>query len=156
MNGKGQVFLLKRLFFNKYWVKFLELFVGIVLIYAGISKLSDIFEFSLIVAKYGILPDFLISFFSVIVPFLEIFTGLFLLIGIFKKGAVFLQFLLFSIFLFAVVFVFLKGLRFECGCFEIFGKEAETGVFMVIRNLFLLFIGLNILLFNFKNAYTKT
>ncbi len=141
---------MKKFLFSKIWIMILRIFLGILFIYSGVFKIKDIFEFSLIVAKYGIIPEKFVNFFSIILPFFEIFSGFFLLSGIFLKGASFMILSMLISFTFAVFYVILKGFHFECGCFEIFGKDMETGILLIIRNFILILFSLNIFIFSIK------
>lgn len=141
---------MKKFLFNKIWIRVLQIFLGILFIYSGILKILNLFEFSLTVAKYGILPEKLINLFSTILPFFELVSGFFLLSGFFIQGAsLIISFLLF-IFIVAVSYVISKGLSFECGCFEILGKEPKTGILLILRNIILMALSLNVFVFKLK------
>jgi len=142
---------MKKFLFNKVWIRILQIFLGILFIYSGILKILNLFEFSLTVAKYGILPEKLINLFSTLLPFFELISGFFLLSGFFIQGASLIISFMLSIFTIAIIFVISKGASFECGCFEIFGKEPKTGIFLVIRNFFLLAFSLNVFFYGIKN-----
>ena len=139
LNGKKGGFKLKKIF-----IRMISVLIGILFLYSGILKILNPFEFSLTVAKYGILPEKFINIFSIIIPFLEIFSGFFLLIGVFIRGSSFTISLLLLIFTIAIFYVTIKGYSFECGCFEIMGKESKTGILLIIRNLILLFLSFSI------------
>ncbi len=150
---------MKRFLFNKIWVRILQIFLGILFIYSGVLKILNPFEFSLTVAKYGILPEKLINLFSIILPFFEIVSGFSLLSGFFIQGASFIISFLLFVFIIAVIYVISKGFSFECGCFEILGKEPKTGIFLILRNIILLALSLNVFVFKVKKrhntGYTK-
>ncbi|MEO0254430.1 MAG: MauE/DoxX family redox-associated membrane protein [candidate division WOR-3 bacterium] len=138
MNGIKRVIPLNR-FFNKKTILFLiEVILGVLFIYSGYTKLINIFEFSLTVAKYGILPLKIINLFSLTLPFIEIFSGFFLISGFLREGAYFSLIFLIFIFTLAIIYVIIKGKVFECGCFEIFGGEPKTGFISLLRNLIIL------------------
>lgn len=146
MNGIKKDFPLNS-FNNKVLLFSVELFLGFLFIYSGYTKLNNIFEFALTVAKYGILPLKIINLFSLILPFMEIFSGFFLTIGFLRKGAYYTLIFLIFIFSLAIVFAIIKGKIFECGCFEILGRGFKTGYFALLRNtiIFLLLLwGLNL------------
>jgi uncharacterized membrane protein YphA (DoxX/SURF4 family) len=137
LNGKKEGFLVKKIFIRAVCV-----LMGILFLYSGILKILNPFEFSLIVAKYGILPEKFINIFSTLLPFLEIFSGFFLLGGFFLRGSLILISFLLLIFTIAISYTLIRGYSFECGCFEIIGKETKTGILLIIRNLILLFLSL--------------
>ena len=142
LNGKKEDFPVKKIF-----IRTICVLIGILFLYSGILKILNPVEFSLTVAKYGILPEKFINIFSVILPFLEIFSGFFLLTGFFIRGSSLTISLLLLIFTIAIFYVTIKGYSFECGCFEIFGKETKTSILLIIRNLILLFLSLSIFIF---------
>lgn len=150
LNGKKEGFPVKKVISNKIFIKILQIFLGILFLYSGIFKILNIFEFSLTCAKYGILPERFVNLFSLIIPFFEIFSGFFLLIGIFIKGASFIISFMLFIFTIAIFYVVLKGSHFECGCFEIFGKEPETNILLILRNIFLMLLSINLFIFSNK------
>jgi len=140
-NGKKRGFLVKKIF-----IRIFSVLIGILFLYSGILKILNPVEFSLTVAKYGILPEKLINIFSVILPFIEAFSGFFLISGIFIKGSSLTISLLLLIFTIAISYVTIRGFSFECGCFEIIG-ETKTGILLIIRNLILLFLSFSIFIF---------
>ncbi|MEN3043772.1 MAG: MauE/DoxX family redox-associated membrane protein [Candidatus Hydrothermales bacterium] len=137
MTGKERIIPLREIFkkHNLYLLILLEIFLGLLFVYSGYIKLKNIHEFALTVAKYGILPSYFINLFSLTVPFLELFSGIFLIFGILKKGAYLVLIKLIFIFTLAITYAFVSGRIFECGCFEIFGKEEEIGIYSIFRNL---------------------
>ncbi len=143
---------MKRIVFNKNFVIISEILIGFLFIYSGYSKIENIFDFSLTVAKYGLLPSKIITLFSLIIPFFEIIAGFFLISGFLKEGAYSVLLFLLLMFTTAVVTAYLRGLNFECGCFEIFGKEPKTGILLFIRNILLILILTNGFVFRLKKT----
>jgi uncharacterized membrane protein YphA (DoxX/SURF4 family) len=114
-----------------------RMILGIVFIYASIDKILNPGQFAEIIHNYQILPDLLINPTAIILPWLELIMGAFLLIGIWLPGAVFLTNLLLAIFLGAMVFNLARGLDIHCGCFSTtvdLGDAAAPMVWYVIRD----------------------
>ncbi|MEN3045764.1 MAG: MauE/DoxX family redox-associated membrane protein [Candidatus Hydrothermales bacterium] len=136
---------------NLYIVILIEILLGLLFIYSGYTKIKNIHEFAFTVAKYGILPLNFINLFSLVMPFLELFSGFFLIFGILKRGAYLVLIKLIFIFTLAIIYVFIRGKTFECGCFEIFGREEKIGIFSILRNLIIFSLLLYGLIFRKKD-----
>ena len=59
--------------------------LGYVFIYASIGKIINPFDFSIAIQNYRILPDSLTNFMAIILPWMELYCGLFLILGIFSR-----------------------------------------------------------------------
>lgn len=96
--------------------------LGAVFVYAGVVKLMDPEGFALVIARYGMAPDFLVPVAALGLPALEVAAGAGLLLDL--KGS--LSAILAMLVLFAVVLWFgaLQGLDIDCGCFSS-GELAE-------------------------------
>ena len=72
---------------NKYLQILLRLVLGGLFIYASYDKIINPAEFAKAVKNYDMLPIALVNIPAIILPYLEFFTGLFLVIGIWKRGS---------------------------------------------------------------------
>lgn len=95
-----------------------RLILGIVFIYASIDKISHPEAFAEAVYNYQILPGFLINLTAIVLPWLELILGLFLIIGLFREGSACIVTGLLVIFFGAMVFNLARGLDIHCGCFS--------------------------------------
>ena len=86
-------------------------------IFSGIAKMPDLAGFRLEVARYGLLPEFLIAPFAYVLPFLELGLGIYLGLGLFVRGAALGGTLLFASFLLAQGWALANGIVLDCGCF---------------------------------------
>ncbi len=118
-----------------------HLILGAVFIYASIDKILHPAAFAKAIYNYQILPDTLINLTAVMLPWLELIVGLFLIIGLFREGSVCIATLLMLVFLGAMIFNLARGLDIHCGCFST-SADGESNVPMawnVIRDgLFLI------------------
>lgn len=96
----------------------LRLLVGGVFIYAAIPKILDPGAFAKTVFNYQILPDMLVNPVAIVLPWLELFTGAFIILGIWLEGALIIYNLLMIAFISALVFNTARGLDIHCGCFS--------------------------------------
>ena len=98
-------------------ITFLRVVLGIILLFAGITKLIGFSAFAFNVASYQMLPIGLIKPISYLLVSAEITLGIVLVIGYFSRGAGILSMLLFLIFSVALTNVLWRDLSItECGC----------------------------------------
>ncbi|MEW6456973.1 MAG: MauE/DoxX family redox-associated membrane protein [Acidobacteriota bacterium] len=130
---------------NKYILTGIRLLLGGLFLYAGLFKINHQEEFLSAIINYGIISNhqFMINLLSIILPWIEITSGVFLLAGIWKKSNALIVFVLLLIFSSAVLMAIKKGLSVDCGCFG-FGVKVGWGVFL--RNILLLFLSFEILI----------
>ena len=107
-----------------------RLILGAVFIYASIDKIAHPEAFAKAVYNYQILPGFLINLTAIILPWLELILGLFLIIGLFREGSAFIVTLLLIVFFVAIIFNLARGLDIHCGCFST-STEGTNNVPMV-------------------------
>jgi len=105
------------------WIRWI---LGFIFVYAGINKAMNPVEFAEIIQNYRILPDGLINIAAVLIPWVEIVTGFFLIFGIWLIGAVSLCNFLLLIFFCSLSFNMLRGLNIECGCFSV-NNDSSAG-----------------------------
>ena len=107
-----------------------RIILGAVFIYASIDKILHPAAFAEAVYNYKILPDALINLTAIILPWMELVLGLFLIVGLWLPGATFLCILLLLTFLGALLFNITRGLNIYCGCFST-NTEVVSGASMV-------------------------
>ncbi len=122
--------------------------LGGLFIYAGIHKVADPHGFARIVHNYQLLPDTLVTLLAVVMPWLEIMAGLFLVAGIFKRTSALVLSSLLIIFTIAISINLIRGLDFDCGCFStVVSESGGDPLGLLIRDIFLLIPGLVIIFF---------
>lgn len=100
------------------WIGFaVRLLAAAIWLFSGIAKLPDLQGFRLEVARYGLLPGFLVAPFAYVLPFLELGLGIYFSLGLFVRGAAFAGTLLFASFIFAQGWALANGIVLDCGCF---------------------------------------
>jgi uncharacterized membrane protein YphA (DoxX/SURF4 family) len=121
-----------------------RLILGGVFIYASVDKILHPAAFAEAVYNYKILPDALINLTTIILPWLELLLGIFLVSGVYLPGAIFLINILLVTFFVALVFNLARGLDIHCGCFTT-SQEATINRCMclyMIRDGVFLFLAL--------------
>jgi cobalt-zinc-cadmium efflux system protein len=118
--------------------------LGGVFVYASFDKILHPYEFAEVVYNYQILPDALVNLTAILLPWLELSAGVFLILGLFVRGALFTCNGLLAVFLVALAFNFARGLDIDCGCFSSSGGPSTGGsmILYLLRDAFLLAMGL--------------
>jgi uncharacterized membrane protein YphA (DoxX/SURF4 family) len=117
--------------------------LGGVFIYASIDKIAYPKEFASIVMRYQILPEKLAIYFAFLLPWVELFLGIFVILGFFvRESAISLSFLV-MIFIIAIVIRSLAGPIGNCGCFSITSSGTTQSIaFLIFRDVLFLVCGL--------------
>lgn len=139
-----------KIFENKYFLILLRLIVGGFFIAASVSKLFNQEEFARAIYNYKI-PFFdpLINISAILIPSIELVTGVFLIIGIFKRGSIFIISALLVVFIVLLSQAYARGLDISCGCFslETVGQKSDI-LQRIIEDILLLIASIMI----FKNS----
>jgi len=95
-----------------------RLILGGIFIYASFDKILHPAAFAKGVYSYQILPDGFINLTAIVLPWLELVLGSFLIIGFWLPGTVVMSNLLLMTFTGALLFNMARGLDIDCGCFS--------------------------------------
>jgi putative oxidoreductase len=123
------------------FVKFSRLLVrvalGILFVFAGVTKAYDPGAFAIEIQRYNLIPWTPGALASVYLPWLEILVGALLVLKKLERGALLLITCLLLVFTFALASATFRGLGIDCGCF---GKAfmATGTIFPLVRNVLLL------------------
>ncbi len=93
-----------------------RLFFGFYFMMAAYPKIMHPAEFATIIRRYQVLPEVLSNIPAVILPWLELIVGLFLLAGIMKTATRYWGMFLMLFFTLMVAVAFMRGLDMDCGC----------------------------------------
>ncbi|PKW28383.1 MauE/DoxX family redox-associated membrane protein [Phycicoccus duodecadis] len=94
-----------------------RLFLGIVLIVAGIAKVGRPLTAQRAVQAYEIMPMGLAGYVGLALPFLEIVLGILLVLGLFTRPVAIVSTLLMVAFVIGISQAWARGLTIDCGCF---------------------------------------
>ncbi len=129
----------KKILSSFYFQALCRLILGGLFIYAGYTKIQDLHGFAQIIYNYKILPGFLVTISAIVLPWVEIAAGTFLVVGLFKRTASVILSGLLLVFILAIAFNLLRGLNFDCGCFSTVKTGAGSDpVGLLIRDFLLL------------------
>jgi len=108
---------MKRFIFYRWILLALRFIIGVIFIYAGITKVQQPLNFADSIATFRMLPSQLINIFALALPPFEIIIGLMLVIGWKRRLAAFAIFILTVIFAIALGQALIRRLEVDCGCF---------------------------------------
>ena len=141
---------------NKYFQLVLRLIIGGVFVYASMDKLMNQEEFARAIYNYKFLPDVFINVFAIIMPYLELIAGIFLIFGIFKKENSFIISFLLIIFLISLTQAYARGLDISCGCFSLETVSQKSDILLrIFEDIFLLIGSLIIFIKSNNNSLTN-
>jgi uncharacterized membrane protein YphA (DoxX/SURF4 family) len=100
----------------------MRLAAGAVLIYASRDKLLDPQPFADAIDDYRVLPLALVNLSAIVVPWVELITGLCLIVGLWAPGAGLVTAALAAVYTGALASALLRGLEISCGCFGSSGE----------------------------------
>jgi len=116
-----------------------RLVLGLTFIGASYHKILDPEAFAQVIYGYYIFPDFMINISAIIVPFLELFAGIALVVGVFYRGGLVIINGFLLVFIVIIGFNLARGHQFDCGCFSVGEPDhVSSAVWLLIRDIALL------------------
>ncbi|HTK81964.1 MAG TPA: MauE/DoxX family redox-associated membrane protein [Bacteroidota bacterium] len=139
---------------NKYILAVVRIFLGSVFIVASIDKISAPDAFAASIVAYKLVPYAAVNILALVIPWLELVCGIFLIGGVYVRGSSFALSVLLTVFIVAIITALLRELKIDCGCF---GKEHATPVswMKVGEDLGLLLLSMYNLIFGPKPGHEK-
>ena len=135
---------LSRLFYHG-----VRIILGVIFIYASYDKISHPKAFAEIVYNYQILPDPLINVTAILLPWLELLTGIFLIMGFWMQGTVIWCNILLVVYIGALCFNLARGLDINCGCFST-TKGSSISIETIVWDAVFLVLSVYLFFFVFK------
>ena len=122
---------------NKYLLLIIRIAVGGIFIYSALTKITDLEYFAKSLYNYRILPEASLNLFALIIPWLELIIGLFIVLGIFVRESALLGGFLMIVFIAAISIAIVRGLDIECGCFGT-KDGSRVGILRIVEDLLIL------------------
>ncbi|MDR3566810.1 MAG: MauE/DoxX family redox-associated membrane protein [Syntrophobacteraceae bacterium] len=101
----------------------LRVLLGSSFIYASLGKITHPAQFAQAVANYRIVPYMFLNLGAVILPWIELITGLFLIIRFKSHASVIVIGLLLVMFEVMILINMYRGTPISCGCFDSVGEQ---------------------------------
>ena len=123
-------------FFKAPVVLICRLILGAVFIYASLDKIMNPDDFAKAIGNYHVLPLGLENLLALVLPWIEMLTGLCLIIGVMVDGATILIILMNIVFIFAISQALARGISIECGCFSVSSEGGDNiGLQTILRDI---------------------
>ena len=129
--------------------------LGIIFIYASYDKILDPAGFSKNIHNFHVTPIAVENLAALIIPWLELIIGVFLIIGLFLEGTTSIIIALLVFFIIILSQAVFRGIDIHCGCFK---TEADTGTtdlrIELIKHIFedIIFLGMAFIV-KFKDKF---
>jgi putative oxidoreductase len=117
--------------------------LGGLFIYAGVVKIVDPLGFAQDIRNYRLVGQSLSFIVAIVLPWLEVLAGVFLIAGIWERGAALVITGLLVFFIVLTLVTMARGLDVDCGCFGSLSRRSGWGV--VLEDLIMLALGLGVL-----------
>ncbi len=101
-----------------------RVFLGILFIYASYDKILDPAGFSKNIHNFHITPIAVENLAALIIPWLELIIGVFLIFGLFLEGTTSITIVLLVFFIVILSQAVFRGIDVHCGCFK---TDADVG-----------------------------
>lgn len=122
--------------------------LGGLFIYASIDKIVHPHAFAKIIYNYQLMPDMVIYFMAITLPWVEIIAGLALVAGVYRRTSAIILSSLLVVFAVAISINLIRGLNFDCGCFSTVTTESGSDPLgLLIRDILILIPGLVVIFF---------
>jgi uncharacterized membrane protein YphA (DoxX/SURF4 family) len=102
---------------NEYLRLAVRLAIGFLFVFASVEKISQPEEFAKAIMNYHLVFIAAVNLLAILLPWIELVAGLFLLSGILVRASSLLLSLLLCVFALAISISIARGLDISCGCF---------------------------------------
>jgi putative oxidoreductase len=122
-----------------------RLLLGSIFIYASYHKIIAPDEFAKIVNGYDLFPSETINLIAITIPFIELISGIALIIGIYTRPAAIIIIGMLAAFVIAISINIIRGHEFDCGCFSSDTSQAVNTAWQTLgRDIIFMMLGIYI------------
>jgi len=137
---------IERMIKSEYLAFALRVYLGYFFIYASLSKIPHPAQFAEAIADYRLIPYMSLNLGAVILPWIELVAGLFLIIGFKSRSSIIVIGLLLIMFDVMILINMYRGAPINCGCYDIVGEP--IGRQKVLENAIMLAFSVQIYYFD--------
>ena len=123
-----------------------RLYLGGLFVYASLYKINYTAEFAETIAGYQMVPYWGVNLLAVILPWIELISGILLVIGIRTRTASAVVGFLLVLFTLGIVTNLLRGSQISCGCFQ--STDDPISGWTVFRDLVWLAMAVHVFFFD--------
>jgi uncharacterized membrane protein YphA (DoxX/SURF4 family) len=116
--------------------------LGGLFIWASIDKALDPHLFARMIRNYQVLPLLLVNPTALLIPWLEMLTGLLLITGFWRKSSLFIINSLLVLFILIMAQALLRGLSLDCGCYSTQSGSTQVTWWKVLEDVGMLAAGI--------------
>lgn len=106
----------------------IRVFIGGYFLFAAVPKIVEPLAFATSISHYEMMPSFIVNAFALVVPWLELFVGVGLVVGYRVRTSALICGILLVMFSSAVAWAVIHGLDIDCGCFGAQGGEEVSWI----------------------------
>ena len=117
------LFSIKGILTHPYLALLFRLYIGGLFIYAGMYKINYTAEFAETIAGYGLVPYWAVNVLAVVLPWVELISGILLVIGVRVRSATVIIGAMLIMFTASMTINLLKDAPISCGCFHSLGEK---------------------------------
>lgn len=128
---------------NKTLLLVFRVVLGGLFVYAGVVKIGNPLDFAQDIRNYQLVGQALSFVVAIVLPWLEIIAGAFLVAGVWKRGAALVISGLLAFFIVLTLVTMARGLDVDCGCFGSLSRKSGWSV--VLEDLGMLVLSLTLL-----------
>lgn len=136
----------KRIFTHRYLALALRLYIGGLFVYASMYKINYPAEFAEAIAGYQMVPYWAVNIFAIVVPWVELISGVLLIAGIRARSATVIIGFFMTMFTIAVFVNLVRDAPITCGCFQAIGEPLSW--WTLARDMIWIFMAVHVFLFD--------
>jgi uncharacterized membrane protein YphA (DoxX/SURF4 family) len=96
-----------------------QIALGAIFVVAALPKIVDPPSFAHMIYNYRLVPGFAINFLALVMPWVELLTGIALILGVWRRSAAALIGAMLLVFILAIGINLARDNAIDCGCFEV-------------------------------------